>query len=162
MSEEIKQLHQIRRQKEENRRIQVRQCETDVSQLQQQLSQHEQALSAYKIEKIQRKNSLFEEIRGQPLKPSELSEYQEKLEQVDTIEKQMIAQHQETTNSIRRSEQRLKEARDTLVIAERETEKIKMLLEEQQKKIALEDAEREENEQEEMINDTWASTRRAG
>ena len=161
MSDEIKQLHQIRRQKEENRRSQVRQCETDKSQLQQQLSQHEQALSAYKIEKIQKKNSLFQEILGQPLRPAELSEYQEKLEQVDAVEKQMIIRCQEATNNIRQSEQRLNEARDALVIAERETEKIKMLLEEQQKKIALENAEREENEQEEMINDTWASTRRA-
>ncbi len=161
MSEEIRQLHQIRRQKEENRRAQVRQCETDKSQLQQQLSQQEQALSAYKIEKVQKKNRLFEEILGQPLRPSELSEYQEKLEQIDSVEKQMMAQGQETMKSIRHSEQRLHEARDTLVIAERETEKIKMLLEEQQKKIDLENAEREENEQEEMINDTWASSRRA-
>ena len=160
MSDEIKQLHQIRRQKEDNRRSTVRQCQQAREQLQLKLSQQQQSLAAYKIEKIQQKNRLLEEILGQTLKPSQLSEYQEKLKEVDTIETDMIAQQQDTMTHIAGSEQQLTEARTALIIAERETEKIKLLLEEQQKKIALENFEREEKEQEEMINDTWSSTRR--
>lgn len=160
MSDEIKQLHQIRQQKEGNRRSTVRQCQQALETLQSKLSNQKQLLDDYKIEKVHKKNCLLEEILGQALKPCQLSEYQEKLEKVDAIEKDMIIQQQETMSHIAGSEQQLTEARTALIMAERETEKIKLLLEEQQKKIALENLEREENEQEEMINDTWSSTRR--
>lgn len=155
MNNEFNQLLQIRTQKENKQRQIVQDLEHEIKAKQPLLDTLNKSMELFNSQKENIETALFEQISGQEMKPENLSDYQNNVKQIDQFDTDITAQYQKIVDQVKVSEENLAQARLDLAAAEKDVEKIGMLVESEQQSFVKAQGKKEEDQADEDANESW-------
>lgn len=155
MSTEFNKLLQIRNQKESRQRKIVQDLAVDLDTKKTMLTTLEQSMALFNTQKVMIEKVFFEQISGQEMKPDNLSDYQEKVRQISQFDTDLKIQHRAIVSEIQALDAGLTQALQDLTTAERDVEKIGMVVESEQQAAIKSKAAAEDLEADEQAAEAW-------
>ena len=155
MSTEFNELLKIRNQKENRQRKIVQDLEREIEEKKPMLQTLEQSIALFKNQKAMIEKVFFDQISGQEMKPESLSEYQNKVKQISQFDKDLNIQYQSIVADIQKTESLLGQARQDLISAKHDVEKIGMLVKSEQVTASRNQTRAEEALADEQANEAW-------
>ena len=155
MSTEFTELLQIRNQKETKLRKVVQDLEKEITIKKPMLKTLEESMVLFDVQKEKIESVFFDQISGQAMNADSLSEYQGKVKMIDKFDTDLKAQYKTIVGNIQSKEEELAQARQDLVTAEKDVEKIGMLADEEKQTIRKNKVAAEDLEAEEQASDAW-------
>ncbi|MFK8067898.1 MAG: YscO family type III secretion system apparatus protein [Gammaproteobacteria bacterium] len=155
MSNDLNELKEIRELKFENQQQVVNQLEQELQERGTALDLIGSTIELYKENKATMEAALFTQIEGQEVVVDELNVYADKMKELSSYGDQLEGQYIEMQEQRAVSENTLEKARKHLVACRNDVEKIKLLIEEEQKKDSVANSKKEENEIDEDASLQW-------
>ncbi len=152
---DLNELKKIRELKSENQQQVVNQLEQEFQERGTALNLIDSTIEMFKQKKVTLEAALFTEIEGEEVVGDELHEYAEKMKEISAYGEKLEDQYSVLQEQQVISGDMLKEARNHLVECCNEVEKIKLLIEEEQKKDSIAKSRKEENEFDEEASMKW-------